>query len=78
MEKLRNQFESQFVNNNTTMASRANSLASYHTIFNDAGRINTEIENYMAVTRQDILDAANRYFVPENRVVLYYLPQTRN
>jgi zinc protease len=78
MEKLRNQFESQFVNNNTTMASRANSLANYHTLFNDAGRINTEIEKYMAVTRQDILDVANRYFVPENRVVLYYLPKSQN
>ncbi len=78
MEKLKNQFESQFVNNNTTMASRASSLANYHTLFNDASRINTEIEKYMAVTRQDILDVANRYFIPENRVVLYYLPKTQN
>ena len=78
MEKLRNQFESQFVNNNTTMASRASSLANYHTLFNDASRINTEIERYMAVTRQDILDVANRYFIPENRVVLYYLPKGQN
>ena len=78
MEKLRNQFESQFVNNNTTMASRANSLAHYHTVFNDAGRINTEIDRYMAVTRQDILNAAQKYFTPENRVVLYYLPETGN
>ncbi len=75
MEKLKNQFESQFVNTNTTMAARANSLATYHTIFNDAGRINTEIENYMSVTRENILDVAQRYFIPENRVVLYYLPE---
>lgn len=74
MEKLKNQFESQFVNNNTTMASRANSLATYHTLFGEAERINTEIENYMAVTRQDILDVAQRYFKPGNRVVLYYMP----
>jgi zinc protease len=78
MQKLRNQFESQFVNTNTTMASRANSLATYHTIFNNAGRINTEIENYMSVTRENILDVAQRYFVPENRVVLYYLPEQMN
>ncbi len=75
MDKLRNQFESQFVNNNTTMASRANSLANYHTLFDDAGRINTEIERYMSVSRQDILEAAQRYFTEENRVVLYYLPE---
>jgi zinc protease len=77
MEKLRNQFESQFVNSNTTMASRANSLATLHTLFNDAGRINTEIESYRGVTREDILAAARKYFVPENRVVLYYLPHPR-
>jgi zinc protease len=77
MEKLRNQFESQFVNSNTTMASRASSLATFHTLFNDAGRINTEIDRYMEVTREDILGAAQKYFNPENRVVLYYLPHTR-
>ncbi|MFP4366392.1 MAG: M16 family metallopeptidase [Bacteroidales bacterium] len=75
MEKLRNQFESQFVNNNTTMASRASSLANYHTLFDDAGRINTEIERYMSVSRRDILEAAQHYFTKENRVVLYYLPE---
>ncbi len=75
MEKLRNQFESQFVSSNTTMASRATSLATHHTILGDAGRINTEIERYMSVTRQDILNAARKYFTEENRVVLYYLPK---
>ncbi len=76
MEKLRNQFESQFVNSNTTMASRASSLATFHTLFNDAGRINTEIDRYMEVTREDILGAAQKYFIPENRVVLYFLPHS--
>lgn len=78
MEKLRNQFESQFISSNTTMASRANSLATYHTVLGNAGRINTEIERYMEVTREDILDVAQRYFTEENRVVLYYLPKPQN
>jgi zinc protease len=77
MQKLRNQFESQFVTNNTTMASRASSLAHYHLIHDDAGRINTEIDRYMKVTRQDILDVARKYFIKENRVVLYYLPKSQ-
>jgi zinc protease len=74
MEKLRNQFESQIVSSNTTMASRANNLAEYHTIHNNAGLINTEIDRYMSVTRQDILNAAKKYLSEDNRVVLYYLP----
>lgn len=75
MEKLRNQIESQFVNSNTTMAARANSLATYRTVLGDAGRINTEIERYMEVTREDLLAAAQKYFTEDNRVVLYYLPK---
>ncbi len=78
MEKLRNQFESRFVNSNTTMAARAGNLATYHTILNDANRINTEIDRYMSVTREDILEAAQQYFTPDNRVVLYYLPEQQN
>ncbi len=76
MEKLRNQMENNFVNSNTTIASRANNLATYHLLLGDANRINTEIDNYMKVTREDILRAANQYFREDNRVVLYFLPET--
>jgi zinc protease len=37
--------------------------------------INAEIELYMKVTREDIQKAARKYFVKNNRVVLYYLPK---
>lgn len=73
-QKLRNQIESRMVNNNTTIASRAMSLANYHTIHGDASLINTEIERYMAVTREDIKAAAQKYMREDNRVVLFYLP----
>jgi zinc protease len=76
-QKLRNQVESRMVNNNTTIASRAMSLANYHTIYDDASLINTEIERYMAVTREDIKAAAENYMREDNRVVLYYLPEAQ-
>ncbi len=76
-QKLRNQVESRMVNNNTTIASRAMSLANYHTIYGDASLINTEIERYMAVTREDIKAAAQTYMREDNRVVLYYLPEAQ-
>ncbi|MFN3554882.1 MAG: M16 family metallopeptidase [Bacteroidales bacterium] len=75
MEKLRNQFESQFVNNNTTIASRAMNLANYHLLFGEANLINTELERYMQVTREDILRVAREYFREDNRVVIYWLPK---
>jgi len=75
LQKLKNQFENRLVNSNTTIASRATSLANYHTFFGDAGRINTERNNYLAVTREDIRRVAQEYMKEEYRVVLYYMPK---
>lgn len=72
-EKLRNQIESNFVQANSTVAGIAESLANYHMYYGNANLINTEIERYMSVTREDIMKAANKYYNPANRVVLYFL-----
>lgn len=75
-EKLRNQIESEFVTNNSRVAGIAESLATYHMFFGDANLINTEIDRYLAVTREDIQAAAKKYLVKNNRVVLHYLPKS--
>jgi zinc protease len=75
LQKLKNQFENQMINQVTTLEGRANRLADYHTFFGDASLINTDLENYLAVTREDIKRVANEYFRDDNRVVLYYLPK---
>ncbi len=74
-QKLQNQTENSFVNQNTTMAGIADNLSQYYTFFGDPGLINTEIDRYLAVTPQDIVEVAKKYLVPENRVVLHYLPK---
>ena len=76
MQKLRNQAENDFISQNSTIAGIAQSLANYHTYFGDANLINTEIERYLAVTREDIKRVANKYLRKENRVALYYLPKS--
>lgn len=73
--KARNQLETQYARRFTDTLDKAMALASYETFFNDPGMITTEIERYMRVTPEDIRAAANRYFVPTNRVVLSYLTQ---
>src|SRR5690606_41532102 len=45
-QKLKNQIETAFVNNNASVAGVAESLANYHLYFGDANLINTEIERY--------------------------------
>lgn len=75
-QKLRNQIESQFVQQNSTVAGRAENLANYHVYFKDANLINTEIDRYMKVTKEDIQRVAKEYLTKNNRVVLYYLPKS--
>ncbi|MEQ9262316.1 MAG: pitrilysin family protein [Owenweeksia sp.] len=74
-QKVLNQLENDFVSSNSTMAGIAESLANYHVYFNDADLINTEIEKYREITREDLKRVANTYLVSSNRVVLYYLPK---
>ncbi|KUG24833.1 insulinase-like:peptidase m16, c-terminal precursor [hydrocarbon metagenome] len=76
-EKLRNQIESRFVQQNSTVAGIAETLADYHVYFGDANLINTELERYMRVTKEDIKRVANEYLDENQRVVLYYLPNSQ-
>ncbi len=73
MQKLRNQVENEFVTRNASVAGIAESLANYYMYLGDASLINSEIERYMAVTKEDLKNAANKYYTKENRVVLYFL-----
>ncbi len=75
-QKLRNQVENDFVTSHSTDEGIAEALATYHVYFGDADLINTELERYMAVTREDIQKAAQKYLAKKNRVVLYYLPKS--
>jgi len=75
-QKVRNQIESDFVKRNSTMIGIAEDLANYFVYYGDANLINTEIQRYMKVTREDIKRVANKYLRNENRVVLYYLPKS--
>lgn len=57
-----------------SLAGKAETLANSYTYFKDTERINKELENYEAISRQDILDVAKKYLQANSRVVLYYLP----
>ncbi|MEN8927262.1 MAG: insulinase family protein, partial [Flavobacteriales bacterium] len=74
-QKIQNITETNFVSSNSRMDGIAESLADYHMMFGNADLINTELEKYRAVTREDIKRVANKYLVQNNSVTLYYLPK---
>lgn len=55
-----------------TMASRAQELAASHVFFGEARLINTELDRYLAVKREDLQRVANLYFKPEGLNTLHY------
>jgi predicted Zn-dependent peptidase len=76
-QKVKNQIESDFVQRNSSMAGIAESLANYETYFGDANLINTEIERFRKVTRDDLQATAKKYLNKNNRVVLTYVPKKK-
>ena len=74
-QKLKNQTENDFISRNSRVAGIAESLANYKMYFGDANLVNTELDRYLAVTKEDIQRVAKKYFAQSNRVVLYYLPK---
>lgn len=75
-QKLQNQIENDFISANDNVQGIAESLANYEMYFGDANLINTELDRYRKVTREDLRTAANKYFNKNARVVLYWLPKT--
>jgi predicted Zn-dependent peptidase len=76
-QKVKNQITTEMVNSKATMAGIAESLANNEVYFGDANLINTELEKYNKVTRQDVLNVAKKYLNKDNRVVLHYLPKEK-
>jgi len=77
-EKIQNSFESNFYSSNSTMAGIAEALANNYVYFGNTNLINNELEKYKKVTKEDIRQAAIKYFTPERRILLYYLPKENN
>ncbi|MFK5957347.1 MAG: pitrilysin family protein [Lutibacter sp.] len=78
LQKLRNKFENNFVNSNASVEGIANSLAKYYMLYDDVNLINTEINIYNSITKEEIRDIAKKYLNPNQRLVLDYLPKKAN
>jgi len=77
-QKLQNQFESDFVSENTKMLGVAENLSNGYTFYHkDTNHLNEELKEYRSVSREDIRDAARKYLNSNQRLLLYYLPKPK-
>ena len=74
LEKLQNTLETQFVNRNASIEGIANSLSDYYTFYGDTGLINSELDIYRSITKEEIRDVAKKYLNSNQRVIVDYLP----
>lgn len=74
LEKIKNKVETRNTLRMQTNLSRADLLSHYEIFYGNAGLVNTNIENYMSVTLDDLKEAAAKYIDNSRRVVLNYLP----
>ncbi len=72
LQKARNSKESETASSYGTMLARATALASYHVFYGDANLINTELQRYLKVTREDLKRVANQYLTAKGKNTLHY------
>ena len=75
-QKLQNQFETNYVQANSSVEGIASSLATYHMLQGDANRINKQLDIYRTITKEDIKRVASTYLNPNQRVEIKYLSGT--
>ena len=75
LQKAKNRIETKTHFRKQYILSKADLLAHYKTFYNNPGLINSNHDNYLSVTRVDILEYSKTYLVNDNKVELLYIPQ---
>jgi zinc protease len=75
LTKAKNITEADFISQKKNVLEKAQSIAKYFAYYGDPALINTEIDKYMKVTKEDVIAVAKKYFSKDKRVVLEYVPK---
>jgi len=76
LEKARNQVTHRFVARLSTVYQIGELLAHYASYFNDPGLVNSQIDEYHAISKEDILSAARKFLLRENRTLILTEPRS--
>lgn len=73
-QKLQNKIENNNISSMASIEGIAENLASYYLLYGDIKLINTEIDLYRSITKEEIKDVAKKYLNPNQRLILNYIP----
>ena len=74
-QKIQNIIENRFVSSNSTVAGIGNSLAHNYFFHDTTNHINTELDIYRSISKEEIREVAKRLLGKNQRLELKYLPQ---
>lgn len=75
IRRVKNQIEAHKLLELQSVTQIADSLNNGAVYFNDPGYINRELDLYLSITKENIIQFAQKYFKDVNRVILNYLPK---
>ena len=76
LEKAKNQIITDQLRQRETSNGKALALGEAAVLLGDAARVNTDLARLQAVTAADVQRVMKKYFTDENRMVIYYLPES--
>ena len=74
LQKAKNQHRASTIMGRQRVQSKAGSLHHYRYVHSDIAEINRDLEQFLAVTTEDIVRVARTYLTPENRTVVIAVP----
>lgn len=75
LQKVKNRVETYFSAGRQSIVGLADKFSFLKTYYGDCGRINAEVMNYLNLTKDDLVESANRFLNADARVVLNYIPK---
>ena len=76
LEKAKNQIITDQLRQRETSNGKALALGEAAVLLGDPARVNTDLSRLQAVTAADVQRVMKKYFTDENRMVIYYLPES--
>jgi zinc protease len=73
IKKFKSRYESRTISGLATVSGKATQLAAYETYQGDPNFIQTQLANYLAVTKEDVIRVYNKYIKGQNAVLLSVL-----